>query len=134
MTEQKAQGEGAAEEDPLLEVEHPQGLEGKVFGKWTVRLRNICGVVACLSVCYNAINYTDTIKKAVLAGYGYPDRTSLGIVFIGPIVIALVFMNASKILQVIMKIPSVAERLRKGTIGVLTRPGDNPPSPPPPQN
>ncbi|WNY40918.1 hypothetical protein [Klebsiella phage YC1] len=134
MTEQKAQGEEATEEDPLLEVEHPQGLEGKVFGKWTVRLRNICGVVACLSVCYNAINYTDTIKKAVLAGYGYPDRTSLGIVFIGPIVIALVFMNASKILQVIMKIPSVAEKLRKGTIGILTRPGDNPPPPPPPQN
>lgn len=130
MEENKTPPDAAQEDDPMLEVTHPQGLEGKVFGKWTVRLRNLCGVVACLSVCYNSINYTDTIKRAVLAGYGYPDRTSLGIVFLGPIIIALVFMNASKILQVIMKIPGVAERLRRGTISALSRPGDNqsPPS------
>lgn len=116
--------------------ENDHGLENGLYGKWTIRLRNIAGILAVVTTCIDSLFYVWTAYISVSAGHGWPDRTSLFIITCGPIIVAFTFMNSGKILKILSQTGSLGDYARKRTIKALTRDSDNqqPPAPPPTPN
>lgn len=123
MTQQTDQ-EGVATPPPAAEehldvLNHDQGLERNLFGKWTIRLRNLGGIVATLTVCAMAVLNGYTTHVSVSGGFGWPSDTKMFIMNVGPIVVAWAFMNVNKTISTIMQFKGVAERLRSKAADVI---------------
>ncbi len=110
---------------PILGGSQTNGIETGLFGRWTVRFRNLCGVMAVFTTCINSLWYVWTIHTSVSGGFGWPDRTSLFIITCGPIIVAFSYIDASKILRILTQTDGVGDRMRKKVIATLSRPGDD---------
>lgn len=111
-------------EDPSL-LDHDQGLERNLFGKWTIRLRNLGGIIATLTVCVTALFNSYTTHISVSGKSGWPSEFTMLIMNIGPIVVAFTFMNANKTISTIMQFRSVAQKIRAKAADII-----KPPDPP----
>ncbi|EBV8434188.1 hypothetical protein AVA65_08055 [Salmonella enterica subsp. enterica serovar Minnesota] len=108
-------------------LNHDQGLERNLFGKWTIRLRNFGGIVATLTVCAMAVLNGYTTHVSVSSKIGWPSELTMFIMNIGPIVVAFTFMNANKTISTIMQFKSVAEKLRTKAADVIRPTKDDAP-------
>ena len=65
------------DEDPVLGPlpPHDDGIERNLFGKWTIRLRNLGGILATITLCVTAIFNCYTTHISVAAGHGFPSIT-----------------------------------------------------------
>jgi hypothetical protein len=114
-------------------IEMPdKGIERALYGKWTLALRNLCGVFTVITVCVVAGFNAWTTNKSVSLGYGWPSDWVIITVNVGPIICAWAFLSASKVLTAILKTgddgESISTRLRR-RIAKVVDPGD-PPGPP----
>ncbi|ASU03576.1 hypothetical protein RISINGSUN_94 [Erwinia phage vB_EamM_RisingSun] len=129
MTQQSNGNEGntspVTEESDVLN--HDQGLERNLFGKWTIRLRNLGGIVATITVCAMAVLNGYTTHVSVSSKIGWPSELTMFIMNIGPIVVAFTFMNANKTISTIMQFKSVAEKLRTKAADVIRPTKDDAP-------
>lgn len=116
--------EEVAPKDTVMGENTTHGFEYGVFGKWTVRLRNLGGVIAVFTVCINSLLYSWAIHEAVPKGGEWPDRTSLFIIMCGPIICAWAWLDVGKILRILTQSKPVAERLRQKAVSALLRPED----------
>ena len=106
-------------------VLHDDGLERNLFGKWTIRFRNLGGICATLTVCLAAIWNCYTTHISVSGGFGWPSDTKMLIMNVGPIVVAWAFMNVNKTISTIMQFKSVADKLR-GKAAEMIKPKESP--------
>lgn len=95
------------------------GLERELFGKWTVFLRNLGGIIAVLVVCGMGIFNSYTIFISVSEHRVWPSETSMFIMVVGPVICSWTFMNSSKTIQTIMQIKGVSGKVRNRLAGVL---------------
>lgn len=107
-------------------LNHDDGLERDLFGKWTIRLRNLGGIVATLTVCAMAALNGYTTHVSVSTGVGWPSDTKMFIMNVGPIVVAWAFMNVNKTISTIMQSRTIATKLRQKAADII-----KPPEPPP---
>ncbi len=110
--------------EPVMGGARTNGIETGLFGRWTVRFRNLCGVIAVCTTCLNSLWYVWTIHTSVSRGFGWPDRMSLFIITCGPIIVAFSYIDASKVLRILTQTDGVGDRMRKKVIATLSRPGD----------
>lgn len=109
------------DEDPVLGPlpPHDDGIERNLFGKWTIRLRNLGGILATITLCVTAIFNCYTTHISVAAGHGFPSNTQLFIMNVGPIIVSWTFMNVNKTISTIMRFKSEVDKLREKLAGVV---------------
>lgn len=95
------------------------GLERELFGKWTVFLRNLGGIIAVIVVCATAIFNSYTIFISVSQHQVWPSEMSMFIMVVGPVICSWTFMNSSKTIQTIMQIKGVSGKVRNRMAAVL---------------
>lgn len=78
------------------------GLETEVFGTWSVRLRNFCGVLSVATCTVIANVGMWTVYESVMKGYGWPDKTTMFLIVVGPILVNWTYMNADKTIRTII--------------------------------
>lgn len=77
------------------------GIERELFGKWTVWLRNIGGLLAVIVVCAMGIFNSYTIFISVKDHQTWPSETSMFIMVVGPVICSWSWMSVNKTLQTI---------------------------------
>lgn len=106
-----------SEETMPLSSREP-GFEQRVFGRLGTFLRNLCGTVSVLTVCYVAHEYIDIVRISVSAGNGWPGEWYYGVILFGPMIVAWTFMNATKVINTIL---SAGNGIRERAKGILFR-------------
>lgn len=95
-------------------------VEEELFGNWTIRLRNAGGILAAVTTCIIAIFNAFTTHVSVTNGNGWPSETTMLIVNIGPILIAWSYMKANKMIETILEVGGIGERIRSAVVELVT--------------
>lgn len=102
-------------------------IEAEFFGKWTIILRNIGGITAAFTTCVIAIFNAFTTHVSVSNGGLWPSELTMLIVNIGPVLIAWSYMKANKMVETIVQMGGVRERIRQSIADIII--GGHPPPP-----
>lgn len=102
-------------------------IEAEFFGKWTIILRNIGGITAGITTCVIAIFNAFTTHVSVSNGGLWPSELTMLIVNIGPVLIAWSYMKANKMVETIVQMGGVRERIRQSIADIII--GGHPPPP-----
>ena len=94
-------------------------IEGEVLGSWTIRLRNLGGIVAAITTCVVAILNGVTTHMSVTAGHEWPSDLTMLIVNIGPIIIGWSYMQTNKTISAILGSETSATRIRRKMADVI---------------
>lgn len=119
--------------DPTSATPHQsQGIEREIYGKWTLILRNFCGILSVITVCGVAGFNAWTTYMSVTGKNGWPSDWVIITVNVGPIICAWTFLSANKVLATILSSgdgESLGTRLRRRIANVVD-PGPGPNAPP----
>lgn len=77
-------------------------LERNVYGDQSVKLRNMGGLLAVITVCLTALINSYTIYFSVTTNSSWPSETSMFIMMVGPIIAGWSWMAVNKTLQTIL--------------------------------
>ena len=108
---------------------HNNGIERELYGKWTITLRNFCGVMAVLTTCLVAAMNGWTTYKSVSAGTGWPSDWAVIVVNVGPVICAWTYLSANKIITAILSSDTgegLATRLRRRVANAVDPGGQQP--------
>lgn len=107
---------------------HVGGIERELFGKWTIMLRNIGGIVTIFTMCITSILNSYTTHLSVADKGIWPTELTLVITNIGLVVVAWTWVNANKTISTIMAGTDLTDRLRNRLADVIST--DKKPPPP----
>ncbi|MNG47122.1 hypothetical protein D3C79_49890 [compost metagenome] len=111
------------EEQPVTPEESPAvngGIERELFGKWTISLRNLGGILSIITMCVVAVFNVYTTHLSVKDGGEWPSELTLVIVNIGPIICAWTWVNANKTISTIMQGSGLTDQLRNRLANVIS--------------
>ena len=109
--------------------QHCNGIERELYGKWTITLRNFCGVMAVLTTCLVAAMNGWTTYRSVSAGTGWPSDWAVVVVNVGPIICAWAYLSANKVITAILSSDTgegLATRLRRRVANAVDPGGESP--------
>jgi len=105
-------------------VETQNDVEKEVFGGETVRLRNLGGLTASITVCITALINSAVIYLSVRDHNVWPSETSMFIMVVGPVLIAWSWMSVNQTLKTLFNGASSMTRFRSRVANIIA------PSPP----
>lgn len=105
---------------PKCLVETQDKVEKEVFGEHTVRLRNLGGLVASITVCITALINSGVIYLSVRDHNVWPSETSMFIMVVGPVLIAWSWMSVNQTLKTLFNGASSMTRFRSRVADIIS--------------
>ena len=96
------------------------GIERELFGKWTIMLRNLGGIVTIFTMCITSILNSYTTHLSVASKGIWPSEMTLVITNIGLVVVAWTWVNANKTISTIMEGTNLTDRLRNRVADIIS--------------
>lgn len=96
------------------------GIERELFGKWTIMLRNVGGIVTIFTMCITSILNSYTTHLSVSNKGIWPSEMTLIITNIGLVVVAWTWVNANKTISTIMEGTNLTDRLRNRVADIIS--------------
>lgn len=96
------------------------GIERELFGKWTIMLRNVGGIVTIFTMCITSILNSYTTHLSVSDKGIWPSEMTLIITNIGLVVVAWTWVNANKTISTIMEGTNLTDRLRNRVADIIS--------------
>lgn len=87
-------------------------IERELFGKWTIILRNLGGMLAIITMCVTSVLNGYTTHLSVSVKGEWPSEITMFITNIGLVVVAWTWVNANKTISTIMQGSDLTHRLR----------------------
>lgn len=100
-------------------VETQNEVEKEVFGEQTVRLRNLGGLTASITVCITALINSAVIYLSVRDHNVWPSETSMFIMVVGPVLIAWSWMSVNQTLKTLFNGASSMTRFRSRVANII---------------
>lgn len=104
------------EQDVITEENTPNQpgseIERELFGKWTIILRNLGGMLAIITMCVTSVLNGYTTHLSVSVKGEWPSEITMFITNIGLVVVAWTWVNANKTISTIMQGSDLTHRLR----------------------
>jgi len=100
-------------------VETQNDVEKEVFGGQTVRLRNLGGLTASVTVCITALINSAVIYLSVRDHNVWPSETSMFIMVVGPVLIAWSWMSVNQTLKTLFNGASSMTRFRSRVANII---------------
>lgn len=96
------------------------GVESRIYGKWGMIIRYLCGLASVSTMCLIAYMDAVTTRISVLAGHGWPGEWHFLIMTIGVTICAISFNNANKTLSVILGAGGIGDKARNLVLSKIT--------------
>jgi hypothetical protein len=96
------------------------GIERELFGKWTISLRNLGGILSIITMCIVAVWNVYTTHLSVKDNQIWPSEWTLIIVNVGPVICAWTWVNANKTISTILQGTGFTNRLRNRLADVIS--------------
>ena len=104
-------------------------IERELFGKWTIMLRNIGGILAIITMCVTSILNGYTTHLSVSDKGIWPSETTIFITNIGLVIVAWTWVNANKTIATIFQATDLTDRWRNRVANVISTDKKEPQAP-----
>lgn len=97
----------------------PNEMERDIFGRWSIILRNVGGMMAIFTMCITSILNSYTTHMSVANNAVWPSEITLLITNIGLVVCAWTWLSSQKILKTIFEGGGAVNKLREKAANMI---------------